>query len=383
MKKTPLKTLLIVMIGIAGLLMGQPLMAKVPAVKYVAPRPLGDGSGISAANAADFLDNGFWNALQELLKKQSVTVKFTDGDYARAYTERPLVLDKMGHPENLLSLEGEGKGALFNVPTGYPKKAVLVDLKNSQNILIRNLHFTGSGSLGYALRISSASGNTTKNIRVEDCSWIDMRGIIFGTTGVHQKGTSNVTYKNCTFKRVGVDSHSHFMYHAYHSSNINVLDCYFEDCTGDYVRFRANCDFGTVKGSTFIRNEAFPVYPFISVPLFNNVDPGDETFATNYVFTGNTFKNTKNAIAFHHYGFDPAGYHYLLTTAEGADLTTGTAEKKKGILLNNFKIDLERMTIRNNNYTDVDSHVVVGSFPTYGAVTKGWKGWADISSLIK
>lgn len=377
------KTLLVSVIWIACVLKGEAFLPKAPVVKYVAAAASGNGSGSSAANAADFLDSGFWKNVQESLKQMPVTVKFMDGDYVRAYTEKPLILEKTGNPKNLLLLEGAAKAALFTAPTGYPKKAVLIDIKNSEHILIRNLHFTGNGSLGYALRITSTNGNTTRNIRVEDCTWTDMRGIIFGTTGAHQKGTRNITYKNCTFKRVGVDSHSHFMYHAYHSSNINVLDCYFEDCTGDYVRFRANCDHGTVKGSTFVRNKEFPVYPFISVPLFNNIDPGDETFATNYVFTGNVFKNTKNAVAFHHYGFDPAGYHYLLTAAEGAALTAGTDEQKRSILLDNFKINLEKITIRDNSYTDVSSRVVVGSFPTYGATTKGWKGWADISSLIK
>jgi hypothetical protein len=352
-------------------------------VKYVAPAPSGNASGNSAANVADFLDVKFWSEVQSALKKDQVTVKFMGGDYVRAYTERPLVLDKMGNAKNLLFLEGDKDNTLFTAPLGYPKKGVLIDVKNSENIMIKNFRFTGNGSLGYALRITSTTGNTTKNIGVEDCTWTDMRGIIFGTTGVHQKGTSNVTYKNCTFKRVGVDSHSHFMYHSYHSSDINVLNCYFEDCTGDYVRFRANCDRGIVKGSTFVRTKDFPVYPFISIPLFNNVDPGDETFATNYVFTGNSFKNTKNAIAFHHYGFDPKGYNYLLTAEEGKILTTGTDEQKRSIVLNNFKVDLEKVKVGNNKYEEITSRVVFGSFPNYGAQSKGWKGWADISSLIK
>jgi hypothetical protein len=351
-------------------------------VRYVSPAAAGDGRGGSAANAADFLDAKFWSEVQNALKKESVTVKFIAGDYVRAYTEKPLILDKMGNPNNILVLEGEPLRTVFTVPEGKAEKPVIIDVKNSENIQILNFSFTGSGKLGYALRITSTGNGITKNILVKDCQWTDMRGIIYGATGAHQKGTSDITYKNCTFKRVGIDSHSHFMYHAYSSSNITVLDSYFEDCTGDYVRFRANCDYGTVKGSTFVRNEKFPVYPFISVPLFNNVDPGDETFATNYTFTGNKFKNTKNAIAFHHYGFDPAGYNYLLNEQEGNILTTGTDEQKRNLLLNNFKINLDRVKVAKNTYSEITSKVVVGSFPNYGAKTRGWKGWADISSLI-
>ncbi|MEJ5962062.1 right-handed parallel beta-helix repeat-containing protein [Pedobacter immunditicola] len=351
-------------------------------IKYVAPVATGDGSGKSATHAADFLNHKFWSDVQTALNKQPVTVKFLGGNYLRAYTEKPLVIEKMGHPKNLLLLEGT-QSTLFTVPTGYPKKSVLIDLRDAENIKVKGFHFTGNGSLGYALRVTSTSGNTTKNILIEDCTWLDMRGIIYGATGAHQKGTSNVTYRNCTFKRVGVDSHSHFMYHSYHASNIQVLNCHFEDCTGDYVRFRSNCDYGTVKGSTFVRNADFPAYPFISVPLFNNIDPGDETFATNYTFTGNTFINTKNAIAFHHYGFDPAGLNYLLTESEGNLLTKGTDEQKRKLLSRHFKINLEKVKVSNNNYAGVIAHVVVGSFPKYGAKTKGWSGWADLSSLIK
>jgi hypothetical protein len=351
-------------------------------VKYVAPVATGDGSGKTAEDAADFLHHRFWVDVQTALKKQPVTVKFLGVDYLRAYTEKPLVIEKMGNAKHLLMLEGT-PNTLFTVPTGHSKKSVLIDLINAENIQIKQFHFTGNGSLGYALRITSTSGNTTKNILIEDCTWTDMRGIIYGATGAHQKGTSNITYRNCTFKRVGVDSHSHFMYHSYHASNIQVLNCHFEDCTGDYVRFRANCDYGTVKGSTFVRNQNFPVYPFISVPLFNNIDPGDETFATNYTFTGNVFKNTKNAIAFHHYGFDPAGFKYLLTASEGNLLTSGTDQQKRKLLLDNFKINLEKVKVSNNDYTEVAAHVVVGSFPRYGAITKGWNGWADISALTK
>ncbi|MNF18300.1 hypothetical protein D3C80_2223050 [compost metagenome] len=53
------------------------------------------------------------------------------------------------------------------------------------------------------------------------------------------------------------------------------------------------------------------------------------------------------------------------------------------MLLNNFKGDLEKVKVGDNKYEDVTSRVVFGSFPNYGAKSKGWKGWADISSLIK
>ncbi|TZF81439.1 right-handed parallel beta-helix repeat-containing protein [Pedobacter sp. BS3] len=348
-------------------------------IRYAAPVKQGNGNGMSVENAADFLNAGFWIEVQKTLRKEPVIVKFMSGDYARAYTEKPFILEEMGNKKNALTLEGDGQNTLFTVPVGYKQQSVLMAVKNSQNIIIRNFNFTGSGKLGYALQITSGKDNTTENILVDNCTWTDMRGIIYGATGVHQQGTSSVTYKDCSFKRVGIDSHSHFMYHAHYASNIHVVGCYFEDCTGDYVRFRDHCDYGDVENSTFVRTEKFPVYPFISVPLFNNIDPGDETFATHYTFTGNHFKNTKNAIAFHHYGFDPVGKHYLLTAAEGEILVNGTPEEKKRLLRQNFDVNTDDIKISNNTNVDITHTVVMGSFPKYGAQFKGWSGWGDIS----
>ncbi|WP_026903081.1 right-handed parallel beta-helix repeat-containing protein [Pedobacter glucosidilyticus] len=355
--------------------------AQADIVKYVAPK--GTGKGTQISDPADFLNPDFWESIQKQLAKESITIKFLAGDYVRAFIEKPLLLKNMGHSKNKLILEGESQKTIFSVPVGYPKKPVLIDVINAQNISFKNFNFTGDGSLGYALRITSTKGNTTKNILVENCSWMDMRGIIYGATGAHQEGTSHITYKNCVFKRIGVDSHSHFMYHSYWASHIKVLNCYFEDCTGDYVRFRAHCDYGTVQNSTFVRTSSFPVYAFISVPLFNDVDPGDETFATHYNFTNNSFTNTQDAIAFHHYGYNPKQKNYLLTAAEAELLNNGKMADKREILAKNFDINTDNILIKENKTTQVKRTVVMGSFARYGATSKGWTGFADISELFK
>ena len=352
------------------------------ATRYVAPDKRGDASGSTAGQAADFLDAGFWATVQQILQKEPVTVKFVAGDYRRAYTQKALILAEMGNKKHRLILEGEGDQTIFSVPVGYKQQSVLMVVRNSRNMVIRNFSFTGSGKLGYALQITSGKDGTTKNILVEDCSWTDMRGIIFGATGAHQPGTSAITYRRCTFKRVGIDSHSHFMYHAHHAFNVQITDCYFEDCTGDFVRFRDDCDYGRVTNSTFVRTGVFPVYPFISVPLFNDIDPGDETFATHYTFTGNRFRNTRYAIAFHHYGFDPAGKHYLLTAAEGAVLENGRPEERKKLLQQQFGIRTDAIKIRGNKNEQITGRVMIGSFPRYGAASKGWSGWSDISMFF-
>jgi len=341
------------------------------------------GSGNSVGDAADFLNADFWKDVNILLKRESVTVKFLPGDYRRAYLERPLLITAFGNRKNRLVLEGENLKTVFTVPEGSKEKPVLIQLKDSQNITIRNMSFTGNGKLGYALRITSTKEGETKNILIENCRWTDMRGIVYGATGCHQPGTRDVTYKNCVFKRIGIDSHSHHMYHAHGAVRIQVLDSHFEDCTGDYVRFRDNCDFITVKGSTFIRNSNFPVYPFISVPLFNNVDPGDESFSSNYSISENSFKNTRYAIAFHNYGYSFPGFNYLLTEQEGNVLVNGGILERKNLLKNNFGIDVEKIGIAKNQYSDITFKVGMGTFARYGAPSRGFNGWGDISSLFK
>ena len=54
-------------------------------IRFVAPNPLGSGSGDSEDNAADFLDMEFWKGINDDLQTKSVEVIFLPGDYARAY----------------------------------------------------------------------------------------------------------------------------------------------------------------------------------------------------------------------------------------------------------------------------------------------------------
>ncbi|TZF81440.1 hypothetical protein FW774_17915 [Pedobacter sp. BS3] len=361
-----------------------PYMGYGQLVRYVAPATLGSGNGLSAINAADFLNAAFWSDVQLLLRHDDVTVNFLAGDYRRAYTETPLVLESMGNGQHALLLQGDGTNTIFTIPTGYATQPVMVDIRNSRNITVRNFNFTGNGGINYVLRIttSGSTGNFTKNILIEACTWTDVRGIVYGATGCSYGGTSYVTYKNCTFKRIGLNSGSHMIYNAYDCHHISIIDCHFEDCTGDYVRFRDNCDYGVVKGSTFIRNSGFPDYYFINMPLFNDVDPGDETFATHYAFTGNSFGNISYPIGFLSQGFDPVGCNYLLTAAEGAVLTSGTTVQKKSLLLGNFKINTDEVRIYNNTFGSLTYKVTMSSKTAYGAVSKGWTGIGDITATV-
>ncbi|MFD1628335.1 T9SS type A sorting domain-containing protein [Pseudopedobacter beijingensis] len=350
--------------------------------RFVGPESVGSGDGMTAANAADFLNTNFWTDIQLLLQTQPVTVKFIAGIYSRAYTEKRLYLNQKGHAKNQLVLEGDLNNTIFTAPTGYQESAIMIWIYNSRNIIIKNFSFTGNGKVNYVLRMTSGQGGVTKDILVENCHWYDMKGVEYGATGVGQPTTSYVTYKNCSFKRIGSGSGAHMIYNAYGSHHISIIDSHFEDCTGDYVRFRDNLDYGTVSGSTFIRTSGYSNRPFISVPLFNDIDPGDEVFATNYSFTNNVFTNATEAIKFYSSGYDPIGRNHLLTASEGGILSGGTAQQKKNLLLNNFNINTDLIRLDDNTFNIITREVTMESVTNYGSQSRGWTGAVDISELF-
>jgi hypothetical protein len=361
-------------------------------VRYVAPTAIGNGNGLSASNAADFLEKIFWKNIQDLLASQPVIVEFLGGDYSRAYTENALMIANMGDARNTLLLEGNPLNTtIFTLPvTDSPTKARphVIEINNSVNITLKNFHFTGGGTINNVLNITSTPGHTTYNILIENCTWTDIKGVIYGATGATRKGTYHITFKNCTFKQVGRNSASHMIYNAYGSHHISVINSYFEDCTGDYIRFRDKCDYGIVKGCTFVHSWNVANVKFISMPLFNDGKPfpGDESFATNYAFTDNSFNSkvtSVTAIAFYSKGYTAPGYNYLLNPAEGAILAEGNHQQKKMLLERNFGIFPEKVRMFNNTYAGLaDSAVILSTMAGYGAESKGWTGSGTITDLI-
>lgn len=352
-------------------------------IRYVSPVSKGKGNGESINDAADFLDPHFWKLVEIGLVNKPCEVKFLAGDYSKAYIEDGLILNGIGNEINKLILTGNDN-VIFSLPEGYSDKRDVIRLNNCQNIHLRDLHFTGDGRTEYALRIT---GTDSKKILIENCSWVDMKGIIYGATGAHQ-GASNINYRDCIFKRIGFNAGSHMMYHSYGASYIGVFNCHFEDCMGDYVRFRARTDFGIVKESTFIRNYNYPDVIFVAIPCFNDVDPGDEWFGTNFSFTSNKFENkgsssTTNPISFYHQGYSPKQFNYLLTKTEGELLINGTTTEKNRILKNNFGLDVNKIRTSNNKFSsNILRCITIRSFAAYGATSLGWTGTAEITELI-
>ena len=365
---------------------------------YIAPTQQGTGDGQTETDAAQYTNEAFWHNVQTMLNQHPVTVHFLPGDYIQS----PLRLAKLGHPKNRLTLLGSDK-TVFKIHSTDPKKpnTGFHIAAGCQNITVENLHFTGNGTVGY---ISHVRGS--QNIHFKNCTWIDLPNIIYGATGTapskrstpetaSETDTHHITYENCTFKRVGTKGGAHMIYNAYGPQHIYVINSHFEDCAGDYVRFRDLTDYCIVTGSTFTSTGTYPPNnpihrPFISMPLFSDVDPGDEWFGTHFFFAHNTFTyqgqqemdGEKIPIKFYHKGFDPPQRRHLLTADEGTVLENGSPQDKKTLLKTNCAIDTDQIHVFENTYSGIAVRAVYGCEAAYGAQSKGWEKSADIFALF-
>jgi hypothetical protein len=384
---------------------------------YVSPN--GTGSGTSENSPALYTSSNFWADIKNKLSNEAVKVFFLNGIY-----NSPLPLpDEIGNPIYQLILEARSSnGVVFWVPEDDPpqdyipctsddrkKQVERILFNNCQNIILSQFLFTGSGSIGYVVRLVG----TTKNITIENCTFEDMPRVIYGVTGVHgghRNDVHHITYRECHFKAAGCDGHAHMMYHAYVAHHIQVLNCTFEDCAGDYVRFRDKVDYCVVSNCSFISSGLYPKDapaspPFVAMPLFNDCKPGTTTgdpkcpdpledlqyeyFGTNYVITTNKFlynnhppEGNPYAIGFYHFGFDPPGRNHLMTAVEGWILEHGTADERKALLKENCGIDCDKVKVYGNQYSGAEKKVAFGSNTDYGAISKGWEGYVDIEDLV-
>jgi len=355
-------------------------------VFHVAPEPRGSATGASADDAASYRDTGVWATVKEHIGGEPVTVRFAAGDYVQG----PLTVKGVGGPNHTLTVEGDSDGgtvfqALNEDETKPNTGFYLVDCRN---IVVRDLHFTGPGKTGY---ISRATG---QHILFERCSWIDLPNIRYGAAGSTGKETSHIVYRNCTFRRVGLQGGAHMIYNAYEPGHIYVIDCTFEDCAGDYVRWRDLTDCSLARGCSFKSTGTWPPEKpvhasFISVPLFVDADPGDEWFGTHFLIQNNVFDYDQSElpgsaapIRFSHSGYDPPGLHHLMTPEEGAILERGTPEERKALLKRNCNIDTNEVRVFGNTYHNVSTKATFSSRAAYGAESKGWEGTVDIFELF-
>ncbi len=395
----------IVALGVIGACSPDDGTREAETVLYVAPADRGNADGLSRKDAALYTDAVFWEKVNTHLKEEPVTVSFADGLYAS-----PLSLSVVGNDRHTVTLKGESPGGV--IFDGLAP--VLFELKGCRNMVVDSFNFTGEAP-GYAFKITKycppefyaqfneenkltavaigeAEGTVSKNITVRNCNWYDMEKLYYGAAGASY-GALHVAFENCTFKRIGSGTHSHMIYNAYGATHVSVLGCQFEDCAGSYVRFRAASDYGVVSNCTFVSTQTYafrsPSWEiFLDFPTFNDVDPGDETFALYATITNNTFQFSnasppnRATMRIYHKGFDPPDWNYLMTAPEGAVLEGTDAAAKKSLLKKNCGFDFDKISIGGNTWLNETARILFGSNTGYGAVSKGWDGIVDISGVV-
>lgn len=379
---------------------------------FVAPEAVGVGDGSARAAAADFRNLKFWNGINAKLAHGPVTVVFVAGSYVvsadQARNLTPLQLDGLGHEHNSLVIEGERAGAVVFTRHAADRKiadhpkAERAGLKgpgfffliNSRNVTVRNLTFTAPDiPIGYATNFAGG-----KDLTIEHCHWHDLQGVYYGASGTTGAATDHVTFRNCRFERVGSGGHAHMIYNAYDPLHLRLVDCHFEDCAGDYVRFRDGTDYCVVTGCTFRSTGKYlgRHQPFVAIPLFNDDNPAAsprtpnyEYFGTHFLIFNNRFSyadeekpDARIAVIFHHSGFDPPNRRHLLDRAEAAVLRSGTPEQKRTLLRKNLGVDLATVHVYANDYANVAHRGAYRCNASYGAKPRGGEGFFEIGDLF-
>jgi len=332
---------------------------------------------VFSVNTSTVLDDAFWEDIQSELSNGIVMVRFAVGEYTLTST---ITLEDLGHDENLLMLQAERSGSV--VFDGEISN--LLDLRNCKNVRVRGFKFTGDAT-GYAMRVINS-----QRIAIEYCYFQDLPEVGFGALGVHQSATDQILVKECRFERVGYDSHAHMIYAAYGVNRLNIVSNYFKDCSGSFVRFRGDLsDKGVVYNNDFIStgNYLSGVNPaFIEIPVFNDVNPGDERMGTNFMVTKNTFsygnmgnQATRYAMVFHSSGFNPTDRNYLISVSDAEKLGNGTVAEKQAVMSTQLGLDGSKIFFGENININVENNVIYRCWNNYGSEGP-WTGIADIES---
>ncbi len=371
---------------------------------YVFYEAQGSSDGSSPANAAFFRDTKLWDQVRSSLEVAPVTVNFLPGEYIFSSNRKDgqfrgtFRLENIGHPEHRLVIQGLNKeGTIFRTDPDDPiDDALAFDMFifDGTNALIRNFHFTGEQYVDYVTKLYGS------HVTLADSTFIDMPHVIYGATGTHYEDSEYITVRDSVFIRIGFDSHAHMMYNAYGPQHVYVVNNYFEDSSGDYVRFRDRTDYAVVFGNTFKSTGTYrnTNRTFITVPLFNNDDPENpgpnaryETFGTHMLIANNTFiypdddsRGSRQTFYFLNQGYDIPQRQYLLSVDDAHTLIRGTAEEKKTLLKEQLGIDADTVfyygnKIRGRHFTN---SVAYYAFPSYGAVDRGWVDPIDITDVV-
>ena len=166
--------------------------------------------------------------------------------------------------------------------------------------------------------------------------------------------------------------------------NLAIVNSSFTNCKGDYVRFRNDTGYAKVDSCSFSSTYYTYNHAFILIPVFNDVNPGDEFLATDFQFTNNSFSYSTgggrcHAVQFHSDGYNvTGGLDYWTSPAEGTTLNYGTVSEKEAVL-NTMGLFRSRVIVYGNTYSRVDRKVVFWHHQNYGSSHQGYTGYCNIS----
>ncbi|MBN1900288.1 hypothetical protein JW926_03065 [Candidatus Sumerlaeota bacterium] len=330
-----------------------------------------------------FLSPSFWNMVQDSLQKHSVTVYFRSGEYS----DDALYLENLGNASHQLLLCGEtSTGTVFlNTTNKWAIRFI-----RSRNIRIKHLHFRDNIP-NFAIHIQGEPDHLSSEFIIEECSFKNLTNTYYGAIGLHNF-VENVTIEKCRFDNVGSSVHAHMLYASQNINGVKVTQCFLKDSMGDYVRFRNKSGNAIVVGNTFESSASQYNRPFIEIPLFNDVNPGDEYFGNGFTIRNNSFNffpdnnpsdNKNIAIAFENYGFEPDGVRYFLTPDEVESIGASGISSARAILLERTGIDASLINVSDNAYINHREKVIYGSIDLYGSNdNRGWQGRISIYHIL-
>src|SRR6202012_5161791 len=158
-----------------------------------------------------------------------------------------------------------------------------------QNLKFSGLTFTGPCS-SWGIDCQPDYLKPCRDLEFSHCQFINLTNAYYGVIGL-VNGARDITVDSCTFTNNTNGSHQHLIYASHDIVNVVVTNCVFQDCLADYIRFRDDSDYCVVDHCTFISPLAASAWPFVSVELYNDTDPGpgDEFFGTHFQISNTAF----------------------------------------------------------------------------------------------
>jgi hypothetical protein len=349
---------------------------------WVAPAAAGTGDGSSAANAAGYLSPGFWSAVQNQLQSANVSISLVNGNYNAG----TLSLVNLGNPLHRLSLQAVNLyGPVFSTTSND-----IVNITGSQNIEFYGLLFNGSCS-SWGIDCEPNYLNPCRNLEFSHCELLNLTNAYYGALGL-VNGPRDITVDNCTFTNITNGDHAHMIYASHDLVGLVVTNCLFQDCLADYVRLRDDSEYCVVDNCTFISTESASAWPFVSVELYNDTDPGpgDEFFGNYFQIVGNSFTfkvsggpGPYSALHFSDSGYSPQSYDCDLTSAQAGQLSGETTSFQQSFLQTNMGIIASAIKMFGNIYGSKVAYYVdyAYSWDDTNAPYGGWQGTINLSTV--